>query len=128
MMNNVTLVGRVGNDPKVEMNKSGRSYMRLRVCTEEFYKDRDGKKQKNATWHTVKVFDKAADSLGSFLRKGHLVSVEGRLSVWESDGEQGKRTHVDVEARRCRSLTPRDASPAAEHELDSLGTDGAYDA
>jgi single stranded DNA-binding protein len=106
-VNSVNLVGRIGFVSELLASAGGRHVLRLRVATDDSHVGRDGESKTRTSWHTVKVFDRAAEWLQRQLEPGVMVSVQGRLVSWEADGAQGKTSIVEVEAFRVVPLRLR---------------------
>lgn len=64
-MNQITLIGRLGQDPDVK-----EKYTTFSIAT------RDGKDKTN--WHNCVTFQKTAELINTF-KKGELIGVQGRL-------------------------------------------------
>jgi len=118
-MNCVQLVGNLGADPETRTTNSGTAVMSLRVATSERRKV-DGTWTKVSEWHSVVVWDKQAEALGRFLKKGHKVAVSGRLHTrsWEKDGQ--KRYKTEIVAQDVEMLTPKGEQRPTGHQQ---GTD-----
>lgn len=119
MINRVTLVGNLGQDPETKSTPSGQSVAQLRVATTSTYKDREGNRQEATEWHTVVVWGKQAEACGKYLTKGRQVYVEGRLATRKWTDKDGKdRYSTEVVAETVRFLGgggDRDkAAPAAD--------------
>lgn len=114
-MNNVTLIGRLGQDPETRTTNSGNAVMNLRVCTNRRVKKGDQWVDEPA-WHTVVVFGKRAEALAKCnLTKGEMVGVEGTLEYrsYEKDGE--KRTFAQILADDITLCGGKGSGPAVEH-------------
>jgi len=88
-INQVILVGRLGGDAEVRLNKNGKNVARFSVATSS--KSAQGQKTQ---WHSCLIFGVLADKLGQYLTKGSLVSVIGSLS-YRTDEQSGK-TYTDI--------------------------------
>lgn len=96
-VNQVTLVGRLGNEPQ----KVGTtSIVKLSVATSESWKDKNtGERRERTQWHSVSVL---AEPIGLFLlkyaRKGDQVFVQGQLEnrQYERDGATQRVTEIAV--------------------------------
>lgn len=110
-LNKVMLIGRLGAD--VEVRTVGeQSVARLRLCTDESYTDRNGQRVERSEWHTVSVWGKQADFCKSYLGKGSLVMVEGKLTTREWQEKDGsKRYATEVKAERVQGLDKRENAP-----------------
>ena len=96
MINRVTLVGNLGQDPEMRNTNSGMAVCNLSVATTHRAKDRDGNYQDQVEWHRVSVFGKTAENVNRYCRKGRQVYVEGRLQTrsWEKDGVKRYSTEI----------------------------------
>jgi single-strand DNA-binding protein len=90
MLNEVHIIGRLGQDPDAFDTKNGRG-ARLSVATSSYV----GGEEKTE-WHRVVVFGKAADFTIDYLSKGRLVFIEGRLetSSYEKNGVKMYSTQI----------------------------------
>lgn len=98
-LNTATIIGNLTRDPEPKALPSGMTVVSLSVATNRVYKDRDGKKQEEATYHNVIAFGKTADNVAQFLRKGSQILVIGRLQTrsWDKDGQKQYRTEIVAE-------------------------------
>lgn len=92
-MNNVQLVGRVGQDPKI-MGEGGRKIARLTLATtERGFETRSGKKIEDRTeWHTLVFFGNICSVIENHVKKGSLLAVKGSIhySKWEDANKETK--------------------------------------
>lgn len=127
MINKVILVGRLGRDPELRYASSGMPIANLRIATDESYVDRDGNKVDKTEWHTVVVFQRAAENCSNYLSKGSLVYVEGSLQTRKWQDQQGQdRYSTEVKAQRVQFLDRKgarndDGYQAGPSEGDSHG-------
>lgn len=87
-MNKVFLIGRLTKDPEVKAGaKSQQPFCRMNIAINRG-KDKDGE-DLGADFPAVVAFGKTAENCEKYLRKGSLVSVEGRVrtSKTERNGE-----------------------------------------
>ena len=87
-VNRVTLLGRLGRDPKTS-DAQGLAICRLALATTRRYKGRDGEKEEETEWHNVVVFGKTAGVAQQYLVKGSEVYIEGRLHTRKYTDKQG---------------------------------------
>jgi len=112
-MNQVQLVGRLGNDPKT--NAKG-TVCNLSVATNSRAQV-DGEWTTTTDWHRVVVFGKKGENCTKFLTKGSEVAVTGRIKYgqYEKDGATVYTTDIiahDVEFIGPKSDTT--SAPAAQ--------------
>lgn len=105
MINKVTLIGNVGKDPEVKHLESGQVVARFSVATNENYKDKEGNWQKQTEWHTVTCWREMAKNAESYMRKGRLVYIEGRLRTRKyTDANGVEKYATEVEAQTLKYL------------------------
>ena len=103
-MNRVQLEGFTGADAELKYLPSGHPVANLSVATSERYKDSKGADQEKTEWHRIVVFGKAAERAGK-IRKGQLVTLEGKLQTRSWDGKDGKKQYItEVVAHKVLSL------------------------
>ena len=84
-MNQVILVGRIGNEVECKSAGSGTSYCRLSIATNGG-KAKDG--TKTTIWNSVVLFGKSAETAGKFLKKGSEILFVGRVE--QTKNKEGK--------------------------------------
>ena len=98
MINKVELIGNLGADPEVKVMPSGGNVVNLRLATTRRWKDRNTGERKDATeWHRVVCFNRTADIVAQYLKKGSQVYIEGRLQTrkWQAqDGTDRYSTEI----------------------------------
>ena len=106
-LNRVNVTGRLGRDAVVRQTKNGRVVANFSVAVDESYKDQLGELQKKTAWHRVQVWEELAETVGSDLRQGVRVSVEGRRAIrhW-IDRENRKHCYTEIVASDVRFLDP----------------------
>ena len=99
-VNKVILVGNVGKDPDIKYTPSGVPVAKVSLATNERYKDKSGEWQERTEWHNLVFWQRLAEIVGEYVKKGSKVYVEGRLqtSSWEDkqSGEKKYRTEIVV--------------------------------
>lgn len=109
MINELTIVGRLGKDPETRETNSGTVVTKFSVATSRTW-TKDGDKQEKTTWHNVEVWGSTASACADYLRKGSLVYVSGPLEVDEYDDKKTGETkrHYKLAAQRVKFLDKRD--------------------
>lgn len=110
MVNKVILIGNLGSDPELRHTQGGTAVAKLSVATGRHWKDSNGQRQEETEWHTVVVWDKAAEFCSNYLSKGSKVYVEGRLQTrkWQDQGGNDRWT-TEIIANVVQNLSPRQA-------------------
>ena len=94
-VNKVILLGNVGRDPEMRYAASGKAICNLSIATSSKRKDGQGNVIEDTQWHRVVFFDKLAEIVGQYVKKGKSIYVEGHLKY-------GKFTNKDgVEQNTC---------------------------
>jgi single-strand DNA-binding protein len=109
MINKVTLVGNLGKDPEVRHLETGSSVARIKLATNESYKDKNGEYQTQTEWHTVIVWRELAKKAERELKKGSLIYVEGKLRSRMFKDSTGVDKYItEIEAYLLKSLDKRE--------------------
>ena len=97
-VNKVILLGRVGADPEVKYMPSGNAVVNLSIATNRKFKNQDtGSYDDKTEWHRVVFFNKPAETIGQYVKKGQQLYVEGRLQTrkWQDkDGIEKYSTDI----------------------------------
>jgi len=110
MLNRVTLIGYLGQDPEIRTLENGTAVGRFSLATSDSYKDKDGNWQSTTEWHNVVVWRDLAERAGKYLKKGSLVFVEGKISHRKYTDKDGvEKSMTDIVASTFRGLEKREA-------------------
>ena len=104
MLNKVTLIGNLGQDPDVRTSPNGTKIVRISLATTRRWKDRASGEGKTATeWHRVVFFNRTAEVVEQYLRKGSQVYIEGRIQTQKYQGKDGQdRYSTDIIAEQMQ--------------------------
>jgi single-strand DNA-binding protein len=99
MLNKVMLIGNVGQDLDIRFLPSGDQITNLTLATSRRWKDKNGERQEETTWHNVTMFGSLAKIASEYVKKGSKIYIEGRIKneSWEKDGEKKYRTVIIAE-------------------------------
>ena len=78
-INKATIIGFVGQDPKVIVQASGDKSAFISIATGSSWIDERGNKQKVTDWHNIAGFKGAATYIEKAIKKGTKVFVEGEM-------------------------------------------------
>ncbi len=118
-INKVILVGNLGKDPEIRYSASGAAIANITIATSDNWKDKQtGEKQERTEWHRVVFFNRLAEVVGEYLKKGSQVYVEGRLQTrkWQDKDGQDRYT-TEIVASEMQMLGSRGG----------MGDSGGYD-
>lgn len=129
MINKVTLIGHLGQDPEMRRLENGTPVVRFSLATSESYKDAAGELQTQTEWHNIVVWRQQAEQAEKILKKGSLAYIEGKISYRKYTDKNGvERTVTDITASTFRVLgkkeggSPRDSNfPTQEPAMRSTG-------
>jgi len=115
MLNKVTLIGNLGADPEVRYMPSGGAVANVSLATTFRWKDRDTKEKKESTeWHRVVFFNRLAEVVGEYLRKGSQIYIEGRLQTRKWKDKDGiDRYSTEIIATEMQMLGGKPAGGSA---------------
>ena len=128
-VNKVILVGNVGNDPEVRYMPNGNAVANISVATSDTWKDRNtGDQQDRTEWHRVVFFNRLAEIVEQYVKKGSKLYLEGRLQTrsWEQDGI--KRYSTEIVANEMQMLDSRGGAGAGQdfgEKQNTLSTENA---
>ena len=89
-VNKVILLGRVGADPEVKYMPSGNAVLNLSIATNRKFKNQEtGSYEDKTEWHRVVFFNKPAETIGQYIKKGQQLYVEGRLQTRKWQDKNG---------------------------------------
>ena len=92
MVNNVVLVGRLVRDVDLRQTSTGKMMTYFTLAVNRNFKNEQG--EQAADFIGCVAFDKKAENMARFLSKGRLISVEGRISTRNFQGNDGKTVYV----------------------------------
>lgn len=108
-VNKVILVGTLGKDPEVRYMPSGGAVCNISIATNESWKDKQtGQIQERTEWHNIVAFNRLAEIMGEYLRKGSQVYIEGKLQTqkWQDNNGQDRYT-TKINANEMQMLGGR---------------------
>lgn len=92
LRNSVRLIGHLGDNPKMRKLDSEKSVANFSVATNENYRDHDGNKKSETTWHKLVAWGKQAEVAEKYLKKGMEIAIEGKLTNHSYEDKNGE-TH-----------------------------------
>jgi single-strand DNA-binding protein len=113
-MNHVTLIGRVGKDAEVKNFDGGGSVAHFSLATTERWKDKEGEKKEQTTWHSIIFSGSVTASIEKYVKKGMLLCVTGRICHRDYERDGIKRTVTEIRGDRFEFLSKSEARAEGE--------------
>ncbi len=103
-MQQVTIIGNVGNEPKTNATKTGTVVCSFNVAATKVVRG-----EKVTTWFRVATFAKLAEVCEKYVVKGMKVAIVGSIFLNTYTGNDGQnRASLEVNADSVEFLSPRD--------------------
>jgi single-strand DNA-binding protein len=116
-VNKVIIMGNCGRDPEIRYLPSGQAVANISIATTSRRKDKvSGETIETTEWHRVTFYDKLAEIVGEYVKKGKPLYVEGRLKYGKFTNKDGyEQNTCDIIATEMQLLGGRDneAAPSA---------------
>jgi single-strand DNA-binding protein len=96
MINQVILIGNLGQDPEVGETTGNRRYARLSLATSDSWRDKaTGERREKTEWHRIVVWgDGLAGMLSQYAKKGTKLYVQGKLTTRKFEDRSGQERYV----------------------------------
>lgn len=117
-VNEITIIGNVGQDPKIIPTKNGKEMATFSVATTRQWKDNDGNLQKDTQWHRCIAFDGLSGIVKSYVTKGKPLYIKGEMRYGEYQNEEGNMVKTaDIRVNDLVLLGgPKDGVSSSESE------------
>lgn len=113
MINSIVLAGNVVADPESRSTQSGKTVATFRLAVNNPLNDKD------VVYIDIDTWEKQADFVTTYVKKGSAVSVVGRLrqDSWEKDGK--KQSKILIVADRVNFVGGKKKEATQETETES---------
>ena len=91
-MNKAILIGRLTKDPELRTTPTGRNVCQFSVAVSRNFTNANGERE--ADFINCVVWDKQAENLVKYQKKGNQIAVEGRIQTRNYEDKDGKRVYV----------------------------------
>lgn len=116
-MNRVILIGRLTRDPELRYTRGNTAIAMFNLAVDRRVKD-DGTKETD--FIVCKCFNKLAENLAKFQKRGNLISLVGRIRTDSYDDKDGKRKYtIEVVADEIQFLSQKQKQEEPSNELTS---------
>ena len=91
-MNKAILIGRLTKDPELRTTPTGRNVCQFSIAVNRTYTNASGERE--ADFINCVVWDKQAENLAKYQKKGNHIAVDGRIQTRNYDDNNGKKVYV----------------------------------
>jgi single-strand DNA-binding protein len=93
-VNKVFLLGNVGKDPEIRATAGGMTIASFTLATADRQKDSTGNWVDKTEWHNLVAFQRTAEIVRDYVKKGTQIFVEGKIQTrsWD-DKESGQKRY-----------------------------------
>jgi single-strand DNA-binding protein len=114
-MNHIVLIGRLTRDPELRYTPNGVAVANFDLAVDRPTPNQQGERE--ADFIRIVSWQKQAEVVANYLKKGRLVAVEGRLQIRNYETQDGqKRKAAEVVANRVEFLEKsRDEAAPVSH-------------
>jgi single-strand DNA-binding protein len=127
-VNKVILLGNVGKDPEIRSTPGGTLVASFGLATSERQKDAQGNWQDHTEWHNLIAFNRTAEIIRDYVKKGSKLFVEGRIQTrsWEDKETKAKRSRTEIIVNDLSLLSGREeGSPGGYSRASSSASSAA---
>ena len=91
-MNKAILIGRLTRDPELRSTPAGRNVCQFSIAVNRTFTNANGDRE--ADFINCVVWDKQAENLVKYQKKGNQIAVDGRIQTRNQEHKDGKRVYV----------------------------------
>ena len=121
-VNKVILIGNLGRDPEIRYTPTGAAIANIAIATSEMWKDKQtGENQERTEWHRIVFYQRLAEIVGEYLRKGAKVYIEGRLRTnkWQDKTTGQDRYTTEIVADSMQMLDGKGGAAPSSNDPSS---------
>jgi len=109
-VNKVILLGNVGKDPEIRSTPGGVMVANFSLATSDRTKDQQGNWQDRTEWHSLVAFNRTAEIIRDYVKKGTKLYVEGKLqtSSWDDKATGAKKYRTEIIVNDLSLLSGRE--------------------
>lgn len=88
-LNKVMLIGNVGAEPEIRTTPGGTRLAKVSLATNRTFSDRNNQQQEKTEWHRLTFWDKLAEIVERYVKKGDRLYIEGRIEYSQTEDDKG---------------------------------------
>lgn len=97
MRNSVTLIGRPGADPTTKTFENNRMVAHFSLAVSESYQNAQKEWVNNTQWFNMVAWDKVAENLSKYVRKGRRIAINGKLRTRDWTDGNGRHDITEIQ-------------------------------
>lgn len=115
-LNRCTFIGNLGKDPEIRYTGSGKPVANFSLAINESWKDAEGQQQEKVEWVNVVAWEKLAEIIQQYVKKGSKVYIEGKMQTrsYDDKNHPGEKKYItEIVANQLIML---DSKPQTQSE------------
>jgi single-strand DNA-binding protein len=114
-VNKVILLGNVGKDPEIRATQGGMTIASFTLATADRQKGQDGQWTDKTEWHNLVAFQRTAEIVRDYVKKGTQIYVEGKIQTrsWDDKESGQKKYRTEILVNDLQLLGGRGESSGA---------------
>ena len=130
-LNRCTFIGNLGKDPEIRYTGTGKAVANFSIAINESWKDADGQTQEKTEWVNVVAWEKLAEIIQQYVKKGSKVYIEGKMQTrsYDDKNHPGEKKYItEIVANQLIMLDSKqqgqsEAAPATEQAQAAPGNE-----
>ncbi len=98
-VNKAILLGHVGKDPEIRSTNGGTIVASFSLATADRQKDGQGNWQDRTEWHNLVAFNRTAEIIRDYVKKGSQLLIEGKIQTrtWDRRLSASRSLHCQCQ-------------------------------
>src|ERR1022692_1295481 len=131
-VNKVILLGNVGKDPEIRSTPGGTMVANFSLATSDRFQDQQGNWQDKTEWHNLVCFQRTAEIVRDYVKKGSKLYIEGKIQTrsWDDKESGQKRYRTEILVNELVLLSGRDegrGAAASSRSTSSSSSTASFD-
>jgi single-strand DNA-binding protein len=128
-VNKVFLLGRLGKDPEMRATTGGMTIASFTLATSDRQKDAQGNWQDKTEWHNLVAFQRTAEIVRDYCKKGSQIFVEGKIQTrsWDDKESGQKKYRTEILVNELSLLDSKSGGEGASAGGYSKSASTSYD-
>lgn len=128
-VNKCIFIGNTTKDPELKYLASGDAIVNLTIACNDSWKDKNGEKKESVEYINLTFFQKLAEIVGMYVKKGDPIYVEGKMTTrkyTDANGVEKYATSIKADQMQMLGAKPTGTqAPAPRQPTDTQRATGA---